>query len=592
MSCCLIFQNKDNIFIGADSAVSVFVDSAGEFFRSSNDGEKLFEIGKDIVFCSGDMSEVPNVIKNMRVKDGYVDLEHISKYLKTREFKKCPIFDVPSIVVLICRVISGNSYVYSLEPNNNFNIVTHIGTNEGVQVWSSGIHSNKCLEIAEEEMKRSHCEAIHAYINIYIRMACQEIGGNINVYYLNSDGNRKIINNYDLKDGYKARSFQYDVYGVYAEAIVGNLIAGDKMFIGNKNGNVIISKDGIDVANGSLCIANDEYSIELDPNHRLKQLNNYMGGMLDHIRDDFLFCIRNKNVPIDKENNDIIMGIDTRGNGYFKGNITGSKITGSCLVTNNKNKTNVTEISGGFFKNFGYIGEDLRTFTITNGNVFISKNNNSSCRLDSDIFSLILKNEIPEINEDRTEYVVDLSDSFTTNLTTYFLNNVFMNRELDVSKSITVGNGLGTINGILNSISDRNLKSNIKPLTEKHILFFYLLQPVSFTFKNSKSGRTHVGFISQDVENAMKQAGLADLDFAGFCKDVKMIETENEYGNTTRQIEKDEHGNDVYIYSLRYDEFIALNTFMIQNLYKENQYIKDRLLRLEEKIDNLKRTLK
>ena len=80
--------------------------------------------------------------------------------------------------------------------------------------------------------------------------------------------------------------------------------------------------------------------------------------------------------------------------------------------------------------------------------------------------------------------------------------------------------------------------------------------------------------------------------FAGFCKDVKMIETENEYGNTTRQIEKDEHGNDVYIYSLRYDEFIALNTFMIQNLYKENQYIKDRLLRLEEKIDNLKRTLK
>ena len=94
------------------------------------------------------------------------------------------------------------------------------------------------------------------------------------------------------------------------------------------------------------------------------------------------------------------------------------------------------------------------------------------CRLDSDIFSLILKNEIPEINEDRTEFVVDLSDSFTTNLTTYFLNNVFMNRELDVSKSITVGNGLGTINGILNSISDRNLKSNIKPLTEKHILFF------------------------------------------------------------------------------------------------------------------------
>ena len=63
--------------------------------------------------------------------------------------------------------------------------------------------------------------------------------------------------------------------------------------------------------------------------------------------------------------------------------------------------------------------------------------------------------------------------------------------------------------------------------------------------------------------------------------------TEDEYGNTTSQIEKDENGHDVYIYSLRYDEFIALNTFMIQNLYRENQDIKERLVRLKEKVENL-----
>ena len=61
----------------------------------------------------------------------------------------------------------------------------------------------------------------------------------------------------------------------------------------------------------------------------------------------------------------------------------------------------------------------------------------------------------------------------------------------------------------------------------------------------------------------------------------------DEFGNKTCQIENDEHGNTKYIYSLRYDEFIPLNTFMIQNLYRENQDIKERLVRLKEKVENL-----
>lgn len=48
------------------------------------------------------------------------------------------------------------------------------------------------------------------------------------------------------------------------------------------------------------------------------------------------------------------------------------------------------------------------------------------------------------------------------------------------------------------------------------------LQPVSFLFKDGTSGRTHIGFIAQDVEQAMSECGLTDLDFAGFCKDQKL----------------------------------------------------------------------
>ncbi len=120
--------------------------------------------------------------------------------------------------------------------------------------------------------------------------------------------------------------------------------------------------------------------------------------------------------------------------------------------------------------------------------------------------------------------------------------------------------------------SDRNLKSNITPLTERHMDFFMLLLPVSFTFIEGSSGRTHIGFIAQDVEEAMAKCGFTDLDFAGFCKDVKVHCSIDENGRETEEPILDDNGNPEYIYSLRYSEFTALNTFMIQ---KNRQAVKN-----------------
>lgn len=130
------------------------------------------------------------------------------------------------------------------------------------------------------------------------------------------------------------------------------------------------------------------------------------------------------------------------------------------------------------------------------------------------------------------------------------------------------------------STSDRSLKRNIKNLTGKHLEFFMRIEPVSFLFRNGGSGRTHVGFIAQDVENAMKESGLTDLDFAGFCKDIKTVCRINEKGEETEEPVTDEHGNPQYIYSLRYGEFIALNTHAIQQTRKELQILKDQYSRL------------
>lgn len=89
--------------------------------------------------------------------------------------------------------------------------------------------------------------------------------------------------------------------------------------------------------------------------------------------------------------------------------------------------------------------------------------------------------------------------------------------------------------------SDRNEKKDITVLTDNHETFFDTLRPVTFVYKNSDSNRRHVGFIAQEVEEALSNANIDTQDFAGIC-----IE------NNT--------------YALRYEEFIPINTSQIQKL--------------------------
>ena len=144
------------------------------------------------------------------------------------------------------------------------------------------------------------------------------------------------------------------------------------------------------------------------------------------------------------------------------------------------------------------------------------------------------------------------------------------------------------------STSDRNMKKDIEPLSEKHIQFFTMLQPVSFQFKDGTSGRTHIGFISQDVEMAMEACELTSLDFAGFCKDQKMktvvktVETEE----GVKEIEEIVPVDGEYIYSLRYEEFIALNTYVIQRQHTQINEMHTELDMLKCEIEMIKEAIK
>lgn len=103
------------------------------------------------------------------------------------------------------------------------------------------------------------------------------------------------------------------------------------------------------------------------------------------------------------------------------------------------------------------------------------------------------------------------------------------------------------------STSDREKKNNIEyDIDGRYDTLWSMLKPCTGKYNDGTSDRTHMFLISQDVEDAITEAGLTSKDFAAFIKSPK----------------QDRDGNvlDGYDYALRYEEFIPLCIRQIQKL--------------------------
>ena len=104
--------------------------------------------------------------------------------------------------------------------------------------------------------------------------------------------------------------------------------------------------------------------------------------------------------------------------------------------------------------------------------------------------------------------------------------------------------------------SDRNRKRDIAKLPDAYINLFYELEPVIFKFKQSDSGRTHIGLIAQQVKELLLKYGIDTKDFAAYC----------EWVNNEGDVEC----------GLRYSEFIPICIYEIQRLKAELEVLKSR----------------
>lgn len=120
----------------------------------------------------------------------------------------------------------------------------------------------------------------------------------------------------------------------------------------------------------------------------------------------------------------------------------------------------------------------------------------------------------------------------------------------------------------ISETSDARKKNSVSYDMDRYEKFYLALSPCYYKLNAGTSDRYHSGFIAQEVETALADNGLTNQDFAGLT--IYEAEEEDENGERTKQTE----------YALRYGEFIALNTYMIQRLY-------ERVSALEETVKQL-----
>ncbi len=379
------------------------------------------------------------------------------------------------------------------------------------------------------------------------------------------------------------------IYGVLADVLVGDLTCTKELHVTNDKGTVVIDENGIKVERGYLCIANDNYSVEIDPNKEA-----------DNTKDGYLFCIRKKDF-----HKTVLMGVDTSGKGHFSGEIESSsghigswEITEAGLTTesgasiyqyaNNTNESPAMRIIDGkaifgkyrsdasdnFYENDGYadiscegvyvgttntVGRYLFEANTLDNKVAIGSNMYLSRGMFLDDDNYIYSNAY--YNTDLKCSIIGKTKSGNIYMGMYYYNNSYhpeyINNIILSAYNTEVLGTLKTPDGTVVK-SDARLKTDVADVNGKEVDFILGLTPKRYKLKEGTSGRYHYGFIAQDVEEIM-QSTIGDVGL--------LVKSEILSSDDPNYVPIDFDDDNTFRYNLRYEEFIApmVKTIQMQN---------------------------
>lgn len=150
---------------------------------------------------------------------------------------------------------------------------------------------------------------------------------------------------------------------------------------------------------------------------------------------------------------------------------------------------------------------------------------------------------------------------------------------------------VGYSNSGWKTTSDRRKKTDFVELLNdsRYEHFFALLKPMEYRFIEDSDNGIHIGFVAQDIEAALNASGIRTDEFFGLEHTYftrSDFDSEEAWNNF---LMKNNGAYDSYV--ICYQEFIALNTAMIQKQHKEIEELKRENKNLSEQMKDLEQRL-
>ncbi|WP_440110391.1 hypothetical protein [Paenibacillus sp. QZ-Y1] len=234
MSCCLVIQTADDVWIGSDSAISTSINNNS--YRVSDDGEKLFEIDNFVIFCSGSLLlsyRIMDIFKKTKERS----ISALSTIAKT-EYECSPIPN-KNLDIVVC-LVTDKTEVIQLSPYLDFVPKHNFVMGNEIGLFVAGIKTQEAEEKAIE-LINNQIKVSEIFLNTFSYLSCEEVGGFLSVFRLNKNDNKKIIYQKIAENNIRLiENFNTPQNLIIAERIIGKLLLGNKLIISDNDGTFTI----------------------------------------------------------------------------------------------------------------------------------------------------------------------------------------------------------------------------------------------------------------------------------------------------------------------------------------------------------------
>lgn len=247
MSCAIVVQTKDNIFVGQDSALSSYKN--GVLVRCGQNFEKTFVYNQEIYFISGTYQN--SIFLRTYIKGGG-NIDDILPFVRRNKWTQ---------EILVVKKENGQIITNHYSHIDNFEKHTYIA-NENTLVYSVGIKTRDAVDIFLKEFNK--VDIFDNYLNTFKQLSCEYVGGTLSVFGI-KEGifDRLYQEKIDNIENKKATIYNSKL--IVADAIVGRIIAGDSLNISNEDNTFTVDGAGATMTNGEINIITGINRITLNP---------------------------------------------------------------------------------------------------------------------------------------------------------------------------------------------------------------------------------------------------------------------------------------------------------------------------------------